>query len=945
MLCKRFPRLSPSVITLLTFIVPVSFAAVQDRISVPVSGNSRVAIPNSVHGKVRAATDLGATPVDTKLENMTVRFSLSAAQQTALAQLLSDQQNPTSSRYHQWLTPAQYGAQFGLSNADVAKVTSWLTGQGFTVQEVPASNTYVRFSGTVAQVNAAFATSIHNLQLNGNLHFANVTNISMPDALTGVVSGVTGLHDFKLKPRVHTQKVKFTSSISGNHYIAPADFYQIYNETPTLQAGFSGSTVTIAVMGQVDISQADVSAFRTAAGLAASTVTMKLYGADPGTGANCTSSNVNCPTPNLDDVQESSLDVEWAGATAPGANVVFVTSTDVMTSITDMVNDASLSSTVGIASISYGDCESSWGTSDLNTYNLLFAQANSEGITVVGPGGDDGATDCDYSDTSATSGLEVDFPASSPYVTGMGGSMFNEGSATGGTTYWAASDNTLNAGSFVTNATYSVAGYLPEEVWNEDIAGLTFSAGGGGVSKFFSKPAWQLGTGVPNDASRDVPDLALNAAASHDGYLYCAAGSCTNGSFRASDGQTLTVGGGTSFATPSFAGILALIDQKTGTRMGNVNPVIYALANTTSLYNNTTSSVFHDITTGNNDSLCTAGTPNCTNGVSIGYSAGTGYDMATGWGSINVYNLVNAWNTVTPLGTGGTGKTVSNTVVSAQPTSVTAGTSVTFTAVVAGTSGTPTGTVQFLVNNNEVGAAVPLSSGTATYSYATTCSSLGQLIVSASYSGDATYAGSKGSGITAGGTANSTPVEVSVTSGSCPDFSITTSNSTVGVTSGNPSATITVASINNFAGTVTFTAAATESTSTVPTVVFSPTSVTLAAGGNASATLTLSNVTAQLRRPAIGGRSGKRDAPWYAGSGVAVAGLLFFVTPRRRRLGTFLVAMLAFGAISGLSGCGGQTNGVISAGTSGSYVVTITGTYSGGSGTISHSTTIDFNVR
>ncbi len=140
--------------------------------------------------------------------------------------------------------------------------------------------------------------------------------------------------------------------------------------------------------------------------------------------------------------------------------------------------------------------------------------------------------------------------------------------------------------------------------------------------------------------------MALNAASNHDGTLYCVAGSCVNGTFRASDGQSLSVVGGTSVATPEFAGVLALVEQKIGSRIGNAGPRLYALANS-SFY----TSIFNDITTGNNTSPCTAGTINCPAGGVLGYSATVGYDQATGWGSINAANLANDWNSnqVTPI--------------------------------------------------------------------------------------------------------------------------------------------------------------------------------------------------------------------------------------------------------------------------------------------------------
>ena len=299
-----------------------------------------------------------------------------------------------------------------------------------------------------------------------------------------------------------------------------------------------------------------------------------------------------------------------------------------------------------IISSSYGLCESLNTVATLNTLNQLFQEANVKGITVVGSGGDAGATDCDETGL-ASEGLNVDFPASSPFVTAAGGTMFTADVNTPGT-YWSSSNGT-GGGSALT--------YIPEQPWNETTptGGLTpGGAGGGGASAFFAKPAWQLvnttGMGnTPNDDSRDVPDIAFNAASNHDGYIVCSQGSCVNG-FLSSSG-TLNVFGGTSFVAPSFAGIVAVVEQKLGGKanvgIGNINPILYGLAN-----GPTYSSVFHDITTGNNSVPCSQGTPNCPNGGSIGYNAGIGYDQASGLGSIDVTNLVNSWASAIPAGGG-----------------------------------------------------------------------------------------------------------------------------------------------------------------------------------------------------------------------------------------------------------------------------------------------------
>ena len=210
----------------------------------------------------------------------------------------------------------------------------------------------------------------------------------------------------------------------------------------------------------------------------------------------------------------------------------------------------------------------------------------------------------------------------------MCGTQFNEGA--NAASYWSSVNNSLNG---------SVLSYIPEVAWNEtanELAnGGSIAAGGGGVSTLFQKPDWQTGNGVPNDGFRDVPDLSLNAAVSSDSYLICSQGSCVNG-YRAAD-STLTVVGGTSAGAPAFAGMVALLNQVTGTSQGNVNPRLYQLAARST-------DALHDITSGDNKVPCAAGSTGCPNGGQIGYSAAAGYDLATGLGSIDAYRLVTEWN-------------------------------------------------------------------------------------------------------------------------------------------------------------------------------------------------------------------------------------------------------------------------------------------------------------
>ncbi len=443
---------------------------------------------------------------------------------------------------------------------------------------------------------------------------------------------------------------------------------------------------------------------------------------------------------------------------APYATVFFITSQNVFLSMQYAVD----TNVAPIVTTSYGNCEAAWGITDLSSFNQVFQQANLQGQTVLVAAGDSGATDCDAG-PSATEGLAVDYPASSPNVTAMGGTQFSgDAEATGSGTTWGATQ--YWKGTSGSDVIGSALSYIPEAVWNDAGAGY-YGGGGGGASAFFTKPAWQIETGasgmttqVPTDGSRDVPDLALDASDVHDSFLFCvgvAAGtSCGNGFRISPTNNGLEAAGGTSLDSQIFGGMLALVEQKIGSKIGNANPTLYALGNKTAYYNPTSSSVFHDVTAGSNAMQCTAGSKDCPNGGSTGYSAGTGYDLATGWGSVDLSNLATDWTLVTPLGSGSLAANTSTTTLAASSTTSsatnvtvtpTAPVTVTLTATVTGGTVTPTGTVQFLDNNVALGSPVSLTTAnnvtTAAYQYTASCSTLGQQSMTAVYSGDSNLPG------------------------------------------------------------------------------------------------------------------------------------------------------------------------------------------------------------
>lgn len=614
---RRAARLATWVAVVLLIAVQSAVANGRDRILE--SGDTpRIPVNGNIHPLAKAGRDEGKVQASMTLPRITLFFNHTAAQQADLDNLLKEQQDSSSANYHKWLTPAEYAARFGLSDSDFQKVTAWLEDHGFKVVEKANSRSYVVFSGTAAQVQSVFGTEIHNYEVNGETHTANAIDPSLPSALANVVLGFRGLNDFRPRPRHAIARPRFTSSISGNHFLTPDDFATIYDLKPLYDKGIDGSGQTIAVMGQTNILQSDIQTFRSVSGLAANPVQVLLIpnSADPGI--------------LKGDIDEANLDLDWAGAIARKANIVFVTSTNVFNSLQYAIDN----NVAPVISISYGDCEQNFSPSEVNQLTSELQRANTQGITVVAASGDSGAADCDFPATpnqvlkSATHGLAVDLPASSPNVTGVGGTQFNE--AGNASSFWSGVNNSLNGSALL---------YIPEVAWNEtatEIAnGGSIAAGGGGVSTLFPKPIWQTGNGVPNDNFRDVPDISLAAAFTNDGYLICSQGSCVNG-YRAAD-STLTVVGGTSAGTPSFAGIVALLNQLTGTPQGNVNQHLYQLAAAST-------DAFHDITSGDNKVPCTAGSTGCPNGGQIGFSAAAGYDLATGLGSLDVYRFATEWN-------------------------------------------------------------------------------------------------------------------------------------------------------------------------------------------------------------------------------------------------------------------------------------------------------------
>jgi uncharacterized protein (TIGR03437 family) len=677
-----------------------AFAALHaqpNRIQGRIDNSQRMILAGPVHPRAVAENDLGRLDAATQLSNVTLAFGPTSDQQADLETLLVEQRTPGSPNYHRWLTPEQFADRFGVSQSDLAAIAGWLQDQRLTVTTTSRSRTWVTVSGSAERIENAFQTELHRYRVNGERHFANSMAPSLPQQFKGIVRAIRGLHDFRphaMKRQMSSARAKnqpdYTSS-RGNHYLAPNDLATIYNIAPLHSAGYDGTGQSIVIAGQTQITLDDLRTFRAKYGLpAADPQVMLVPGSrDPGI--------IN------DDLDEAHLDLEWSGAVARNANLIYVYSYDVF----DAVQYAIDQNLAPVISTSYGSCEGEFSSGDAATLRSWAQQANAQGITWFSASGDSGAADCAYINRS---GLFVDIPGSIPEVTSVGGTEFQES----GGQYWNATNGAGGA---------SVASYIPETSWNDSALDGEPSGTGGGASRFFAKPSWQVGSGVPGDNVRHVPDISAAASADHDGYLVYTQGADA-------------VFGGTSVPTPVYAGLAALLNQYLVQRgalsaagLGNINPNLYSLAQSAP-------SIFHDITTGDNivTVRCPRVTTSCTN-TPVGYSAGVGYDQVTGLGSVDAYQLFTKWSGSIEAPAVTTKLTLQSNVPS-----VGANDTVFLTASATASDGsTPAGSVTFTQGSNTLGTVQLVGiGGVSTATLAAQGSRLSSGTVTASLNGSIT---------------------------------------------------------------------------------------------------------------------------------------------------------------------------------------------------------------
>ncbi len=483
------------------------------RVTADVDDSARITLRGNVHRFAQARYDQGRVDDSLLMEHIIMMLKRTPDQEHALNTRIDQMHNGRSSYYHQWLRPEDVGGCYGVADSDIAAVTGWLERQGFTIDAVPAGKMLIIFTGTAGLMREAFNTEIHNLNVRGEKHIANMSEPQIPKALAPVIAGFRSLHNFYPKPLSHVLGPVERDSESGkwrpqsangagvnkmlpmNHgatpmvtlgnyfywAVGPQDLYTIYNENPLLTAStpINGAGQTLAIVQDSDVNPADVTSFRSQFGLPAYPTTPN----DTQGGVNYMfgiSANNYCGDPGIVNggEGEADIDVEWVGATAPAATIDFVSCADTATtfggdlSAPYIINN--LASTVSAFSLSFGWCEANMsevGLSAPSFYVTEWQQAVAQGQTPVVSSGDSGDNTCDRGNqlgppdgsggygALSVSGLSVNGISSTPYNVAAGGTDFSDSYQTNynPTAYWSKNDTTPYG---------SALSYIPETAWN-----------------------------------------------------------------------------------------------------------------------------------------------------------------------------------------------------------------------------------------------------------------------------------------------------------------------------------------------------------------------------------------------------------------------------------------------------------------------------------------------
>jgi subtilase family serine protease len=386
---RRFPRifLLFAFCSLLMLLPPCTFAQTApepSRITQAVDEANLTVLKGNTYYLASAEYDRGAAPASLPMNRMLLVLQRSPSQEAALEQLLDQQQDHSSPNYHQWLTPQQFGQQFGPPDQDIQTITSWLQSHGFQVAEISNGRTVIEFSGTAGQVQQAFHTAIHKYSIPTA---TGTVDPSIPTALTPVVAGIHTLHNFPRKA-MHVVKGAFTrnpatgvikplgtpnparpswtaSCNNGQnscYFLGPYDFGAIYNVLPlwTGTPAIDGTGQTIAIIGESDVDFKDIEGFQNLFGLPTKDPVLVIDGPDPGVVQG--------------DETESDLDLQWSGSVAKGATIDFVIAATTNTTLgVDLAAQHAVDKNIApIISESYGICELGIGTTGNQFFNAMW---------------------------------------------------------------------------------------------------------------------------------------------------------------------------------------------------------------------------------------------------------------------------------------------------------------------------------------------------------------------------------------------------------------------------------------------------------------------------------------------------------------------------------------------------------------------------------------------
>lgn len=669
--------------------------------------NRRVSLKGNTRPEAQIAQYDRGKVSDTKVfQHLQLLLKRSPESEAALAERIEQLHDKESPNFQRWLTVEELRNNYGPSESDISDVSKWLQGHGFKLEGIQPNGMIVDFSGTARQIADTFDTEIHNLDVDGVQRISNISDYSIPEALSKVVSGVVSLNNFFPVPNNQTlPNYTFTDSTFQTKYgLVPADLARIYNVNPLFKLGITGKGQTIVLIENSKVyDENDFWTFRNRFGL--STYTSGSFSQIhplPPSGPN------NCTVPGVlgnGFALEATLDAQWASAAAPDAAIVLAScadSTTVFGGLIALQNLMNSNSPPSIVSISFGQCETRNGAASNAAYNSVYQQAAALGTSIFVSSGDSGTASCDQGKTAATNGITVNALASTPYNVAVGGTDFADKFLNVTSSYWNP-NNDANYGSALS--------YIPEIPWNSTCASrhlsiyngysldygadsmcngpfgqsnrLSKGAGGGGPSacstgapalglivggtcQGYQKPAWQSALSNPDSGVRDLPDVSLFAANGAFGHYYilCYSNPSDGGKSCAGEPSTWSGAGGTSFGAPIWAGFQALINQYAGTKQGNPNPVYYGIASAqfgqtgdascNSMRGNLVSNTcpFYDITLGDIRVPCT-GSANCyLPSSTYGYSSVDStsnfpaFEARTGWDYATGIGSTNATNLI-----------------------------------------------------------------------------------------------------------------------------------------------------------------------------------------------------------------------------------------------------------------------------------------------------------